>query len=312
MSMRLHGPSEKFGDATLSNHFETFEIGEPAKPKERVIRNMAKRSLMLDASKYFMLPKSGIHAAFIEREDFGAEREDSRHQVRFGQMLLNGKGVHEQPDFIAVKPFDDRRELYNEWAANSYINDVFDEQRAFLPLGIYKNQDGDMNMLTLYEHGVKTADTVFWADREMHPEALREDVIRQAAKTAMHGLGLMHGVRMIHGDAQAKNLGWDNRQTRLVDLEGSSLIPEEAVDQPEYVSKVFQDVKTFIQSTTQVEENEDQIAHALRKPATVNAMIKQYSDGIKMAQQQESATRVPNYASLHNEQIRDVIDRTFK
>jgi hypothetical protein len=310
--MRLSGRSEKLGDTTLSDNFSTFEIGEPAQPKERIIRKMGKGSLALDAGKYFMLPAKGLHASFIEREDFAADREDSRHQVRFGQMLLNGPGVYESPDFVAVKPFDDRRELYNEWAANTYVNSVFDEQRAFLPLGIAKDKHGDTSLISLYEHGVKTGDTVFWADKDMHPEALREDVIKRAAQTSMYGLGLMHGIHLIHGDAQAKNLGWDNRHTRLIDLEGSILIPSEGTDQPEFTDKILKDVTTFIYSTMQVEENEDQIAHALRKPSVIQAMMDSYSAGIKKAKRQQEGVHVPDYAALHEEQIRHSINKTFK
>jgi hypothetical protein len=312
MSVRLNGPSEKFGDTSLSNTFSTFEIGEPTSPKKQIIRKMGRGSLVLDAGKYFMLPEHGLHATFIEREDFGVGREDSRHVVRFGQLILNGPGVHESPDFVAVKPFDDKRELYNEWAANTYVNSVFDDQRAFMPLGVVRDKHGDTSMLSLYEHGVKTADTIFWADKESQPEALREKVIERAAMVSMYSLGLLHGARLIHGDAQAKNLGWDNRHARFVDLESSLLVPKDAVDQPEFTNKFLKDVTMFIQSTMQVEENEDQIASALRKPEVVSDMLESYSAGVVKARLRQDASPIPNYAILHEEAIRHTIDKTFK
>lgn len=310
MTLRLNGRSEKLGSTSLSHEFSSFEIGEPAKPQERLIRKMGRGTVMLDAEKYFMLPDHGLNATFIEQPDFAYGREDSRHVVRFGQMLLNGPGIHESPDFVAIKPFDDKKELYNEWAANHYINSVFDDQRAFMPLGIVRDKHGDMNMITLYEHGVKTADAVFWADKESQPEALRAKVIENTAITCMYSLGLMHGARLIHGDAQAKNLGWDNRQARFVDLESAALIPRDAVQEAIYVDRVMKDVQIFIQSTMQVEENQDQIADVLRNPAVVNELMKSYKKGINEARHQQPVSRIPDYAALNEDRTRDLIDRT--
>lgn len=312
MSIRLNGRSEKFGSTSLSHEFSTFEIGEPVKSRERLVRHLGKNSIALDAEKYFMLPEKGLQATFIEREDFRYEREESRHQVLFGQLILNGPGIHELPDFIAVKPFDDRRELYNEWAANSYLNSVFDEQRAFLPLGVMKDKHGDMSMLTLYENGVKTADTVFWADKEAQPEALRAAVIENTAVACMYSLGLLHGARLIHGDAQAKNLAWDSRQPRFVDLESSALIPADAVDDSIYINKVMKDVQIFIQSTMQVDDNREQISEVLASPSVVNKVMKSYKRGINEARRQQPEIAVPDYAAINEDQTRDLIDRTVR
>lgn len=310
--MRLSGRSEKFGSASLSHEFSTFEIGEPTKPKERLLRHLGKNSIVLDADKYFMLPEDGLRATFIEREDFAQDREDSRHVVRFGQMILNGHGIHEAPDFVAVKPFEDRRELYNEWAANAYLNGIFEDQRAFMPLGILKDGHGTMNLLTLYENGVKTADTVFWADGEAQPEALRPKVVETTANASMYGLGLMHGARIIHGDAQAKNLAWDTRQPRFVDLESAIHVPVDAVGEAVYADKILRDVSTFIYSTMQVDENQDKIADVLSKPTVADKMIKSYKRGIDEARRQQPELTIPDYAAMHEDQTRDILQRTMR
>jgi tRNA A-37 threonylcarbamoyl transferase component Bud32 len=311
MSIRLNGRSEKFGSTSLSHEFSSLEIEQPASPTER-LRKIGRGAVVLDADRYFMLPDHGVTASFIEQEDFSYGRQDSRHQVRFGQMILNGQGVHESPDFVAVKPFDDKKELYTEWAANNYLNSVFDDQRAFMSLGVMRDKHGGMNMISLYEHGVKTADTVFWADKESEPEALRAKVIENTAITCMYSLGLMHGVRLVHGDAQAKNLAWDNRQPRFVDLEGAALIPKDEVQEAIHIDKIMKDVQVFIESTMQVEENQDQIAEVLRNPSVVNRLMKSYKKGIDEAHRQQPTSSTPNYAAINEERTRDFIARTVK
>jgi hypothetical protein len=72
----------------------------------------------------------------------------------------------------------------------------------------------------------------------------------------------------------------------------------------------MKDVQIFIQSTMQVEENQDQIADVLRNPAIVNELMKSYKKGINEARHQQPVSRIPDYASLNEDRTRDLIDRT--
>lgn len=316
MTIRMNGTSERFGKTEQSPEFRLWEIrGETDvdnKTKKHLVRSLGRHSVALDAGKYCRLPKKGLTSTFIEQPDFGYGREDSRHGVRFGQLILNGPGVHEIPDLVAIKPFEERGGLYNEWASNAYVNGLFDEQRAYLPLGILKDEHGVPAMISLYEHGIKTADNVFWADRELSPEALRADVIKRTATTCMYGLGLMHGARLVHGDAQAKNLGSDARHVRFIDLEDSLLIPADGVDSAVYTDKIIKDIATFIGSTGQVDENREQITEALYKPTVIDTLIKSYRQGIDKARSRQPGIHVPDYATTHEDAIRALIDRQYK
>lgn len=316
MTIRLNGTSEKLGGTRLSSEFPRWEIrGETdsdRRIKKHLLRSLGRHSVALDAGKYFRLPRKGLTSTFIEQPDFGLGREDSGHAVKFGQLVLNGPGIHEVPDLVAIKPFEDRGELYNEWGSSAYVNGLFDEQRAYLPLGVLKDSHGAPSMISLYEHGVKTADNVFWVDRELSPEALRPDVVERTATTCMYGLGLMHGARLIHGDAQAKNHGSDSRHVRFIDLENSLLIPVDGVDSEEFTDKIIKDVEVFIGSTGQVEDNRDQIAEPLRMPKVIDTMIMSYRQGIDKARSRQAGTHIPDYATIHEDAIRELIDRQYR
>lgn len=305
--------TESMGNGRATS-FSSWEFGKEPKEGDKVLSMLGKRALfLLNSDEYLNLPPNAMfHGSFIEREDFGYGREESKHLARFGQMILNGGGVHEAPDFVALKTYDNPQDLHNEWAASMYANGLFDEQRAFLPLGVFKDKNtGDIGMVSLYEHGVKTADSIFWADKELEPEALRPETIEHMAIMCMRGLGLMHGSRIIHHDAQVKNLGTDNRHVRFIDLEDAELIPEDATDANEYAKKIMRDISTFIGSTMQSEENSDRIASVLSRPEVMDAMMQAYRDGLEKARQQQEGIHIPDYAAKHEDQIRSTMERTY-
>lgn len=308
MSLRLRGSSERLGKAEVSERISGWSLDiSPQLADSALLRDMGNRTLLLASNAYTFKNKDGLHGSLIEREDFGQDREDSQHQVRFGQMILNGQGIHEIPDLVAIKPYEKNKHLYHEWAANAYANGLADEQRAYMPLGVYKDDQGTPNLVTLYEHGVTTYDRVFWADKNENPGALHKEVVREAAETCMYGLGLMHGSRLIHGDARAKNLGRDSRHVRFIDLEDATLVPEEAVEDQEYLDKMLKDITMFIDSTMQVEENAESISETLHTPREITRLIKSYRNGLAKARLSQEGKHIPDYAKLHEEAIRDII-----
>lgn len=313
MSIRLSGPSENLGNVIVSDEFDTLVLGEKTLPENQGPNKLPKQSVLLDRSEYPLLPEQGVRATFIEREDLGLGREESRHIARFGQLLLNGSGVHEQPDLVALKAFDELSGLKNEWAATAYINAQFEEQKAFIPLGIVAGRKGQATLMTLYEHGVVTADSVFWANKELNPEALRNEVILRTSGLCMYGLGLMHGSRLIHNDAEAKNLGFD-RTIRFIDLEDAEVVEPEQTDDEITLKKLLNDIAVFIDSTGQVDENREQVFAILSKPKSIELMFKKYSEGINLARirQQENGFYVPNYAELGKDAIISNLEETYK
>ena len=120
--LRLPGPSEKLGSVSTSDEFLTWEIpdNESEQRMRYLLNEMGRLTLVLDAVKYGnMHIDSSAQASFIEQEDFAAGRDESAHQVRFGQLIISGKDIYEQPDFVAIKPYENRADLYREWAAQS-------------------------------------------------------------------------------------------------------------------------------------------------------------------------------------------------
>ena len=309
MSIRLRGPSERLGTATVSERLSDWSIDKkPTRQDARLLQKMGESTLLLASNAYVALPNdANLRASFIDKEEFGLGREDSQHQVRFGQLILNGQGVHEAPDFVAVKPFEQSEHLYNEWAASAYANGLSDKQLAYQPLAIYNDTTGTPNLVSLYEHGVTTYDSVFWTNPEEHPEVLEASIVRRAAETCMRGLGLMHGARLVHGDARVKNLGHDRNGPRFVDLEEAFLIPADGVNEREFTDKVLKDMSMFIDSLRQVDENVDQINDTLHNPEVVNAMLAAYQEGLDESREGQEVD-VPNYGHVHGEAVRSMIE----
>lgn len=90
-SIRLNGTSEKFGPVSLSDEFLTWEIPdkESSGRMRKLIDSMGRSSLVLDKAKYGGLTfDDQAHATFIEKDEFSGSRDESAHQVRFGQAYL--------------------------------------------------------------------------------------------------------------------------------------------------------------------------------------------------------------------------------
>jgi len=296
MSIRIHGPSESMGGADIVDNMSSWSLeNKPRRADADFMRNVPMDTTLLDRGKYPLIHPEKLHATFIEEEELGLGRAESQHQVRFGQMILNSAYDHEMPDLVAVKPFEIARDLHREWAANNYINSIGRYQRAFLPLGIWRRNNGDYNLITLYEHGVKSYDEVFWADRIGSPEALRAQVVEKAALTCVQGLGYLHGLGVVHGDAQAKNLAKDSRRVRFVDLESASLLPRvgsAVLEDAETDRLTSRDIDSFFGSTMLVSDNQDRIADVFNDYSMPVQLVRSYQDGLRRGSR-ESRLRLP-------------------
>lgn len=248
---------------------------------------MGRSSLVLDATKYGGIEfDAAAHGSFIEQEQFSSGRQDSAHQVRFGQLILNGKELHEQPEFVALKPYEDRSDLYREWAAHEYLNSLFDRQIGYINLGVHNDSDGVESIVSQYDHGVISFDSTFWADESAPAAALRPATLQRHAGLASESLGLMHGARMTHGDAQIKNLA------------------AERFDDPTSIAQTRRDLTVFIDSMGRVEENRQKIIEALSPEKVADRIVKSYMRGVRVGRASLGGEYVPNFEAQNEDVIR--------
>lgn len=286
-SPRLNGPSETMGTVTQLPEFKT-EHGNNFEEKLLKVLNAAELGSLTLSQTEVRIPTRGVvRGSFVDREDFARGREDGVHGTRFGQMILNGAGLHESPALVAIKPFGDDIEakpsdlLAREWSMNNLLNTLSDDQLAYLPIGIWKNVYGINHLIALYEHDVISLDNVFWADRDINPEALRKEVIEDAFKTGLVSLGYLHGAGISHGDAEAKNLARDRRSVRFIDLETAAFLP---ASKEAATLRTRQDIETFIDSTLQVDENREFVEKILDKKSSSREFARMYRMGIQAAE----------------------------
>lgn len=310
--LRLPGPSEKLGSVSTSDEFLTWEIpdNESEQRMRYLLNEMGRLTLVLDAVKYGnMHIDSSAQASFIEQEDFAAGRDESAHQVRFGQLIISGKDIYEQPDFVAIKPYENRADLYREWAAHEYLNSLFDRQIGYINLGVHNDKHGTESTVSQYDHDVTSFDSSFWADHEAPSSALRAPVLQRHATLGMLGLGLMHGVRMIHGDAQVKNLAADRVGPRAIDLETADILDADQIDDPLAIARTRRDITAFISSMGQVEENRQRIIEALSSEHTVERMAQAYTEGIRQGRAALDGEYVPDFGRRNSDTIHDQVAR---
>jgi len=212
-SPRLNGQSEKMGFVRPLDRAEVEVSGTTSEHEIRTLldqMDLGSVALLNDEFKLSTVekhPSSGTRASFLDRDELARGRDEGQHGARFGQMIINGAGVHERPALVAGKPFSPDTShntdegLAREWAIYDRLNAIGDEQLAYLPLGVWKNVEGISHLITVYEHDVISHDNTFWADRDANPEALRKENIEEAFRSSMLGLGYLHGAGISHGDA---------------------------------------------------------------------------------------------------------------
>ena len=323
-SIRFNGTAEQMGNVTP---LSSAEIPDEFDASERgIARLMASVPLgsvaLLDSE--FRLPDvpttaKSHRASFIDNAELGLGRDEARHQPRFGQMILNGVGLHERPILIAAKPFhgeeDEHPDTYlqREWTASNYLNSLSDRELAFIPLGVWRTAEGINHLLSLYEHDVKSYDNVFWADKSITPEALRSTNIEHALTDCLRGLGYLHGVGLVHTDAEAKNMAADFSGVRFIDLEGIKQLPRKGsqVENSETtINLVRHDIETFFDSTIQVEENRADIAPVLAKSTTVRRLAQVYRAGLRQGKK-EAGIKMPALDTTTDEYFKSTINHTL-
>lgn len=255
----------KFDSVALEN-LSTIDINCSAEQKRAEINRLlgATSGLMLDSEQYERV-KSPAHAHFSLDSRFEEGRDQSRHQVQFGKLVVHTMGRSGLGDLVAVKP-NDAEGLFTELGAINYLNSFGDTQNSYLPLGVMKKANGAAALVTLFEHGITSADITFWANKDINPEQLRPDRIKTAFHDCSWSLGYMHSVGLVHGDAEVKNLAHDDRNARFIDLEDARILPrtgKQLLENSDSQKMKYQDLDTFIASSVQVEENRPEILKIL-------------------------------------------------
>lgn len=302
-SPRLNGLAEKMGTATRLPEFSQDYGDQFEKELLLFLDKVDLGKVALSALEVRLPRQANARVTLVAQDDFMHGREDGVHGGRAGQMILNGSGLHESPTLIHLKPFADDIDqkpadlLAREMSMDNYLNSLTDEQLAFIPLGVWKNAQGINHLLTLYEHDVISYDNVFWADKDVNPEALRQEAVEDAYKMSLLGLGYLHGLGISHGDAEAKNLARDRKSIRFIDLETATIIPTE---KQKAVLKTRQDIETFIDSTLQIDENRQYIEKFLDRKNTAKEFAKLYRAGIRAASQ-DSGLRPPRLITSTDE-----------
>lgn len=248
------------------------------------IKRMGRLSLLLDGAQIEQLGDLHLRGEYIDRPEFAYGRDQSAHVVFFGQMILNSVSDYERPELVAIKPFgSDHKTALHELAVNTTVNRANGLVRAFEPLGMWRDEQGDYSLITRYEHAVQSYDRVFWANRDEEPEALAPAVVRKAVRLSSFGLGLMHGLGFAHGDPQVKNLGNDNTRMRFIDLEEARQFPrtpDQPDPDPEQTRRMIdQDWSIFVGSCFMEMANAEDIAEAMLDE--YEAVAKSYYKGIR-------------------------------
>jgi len=323
-SPRIQGPAERMGIvASLpAGQISDESLLESERDITRLVSGLdLGRVALLDTE--FRVPYSrgeAQRATFIDEHEFRLGREDGRHDLRFGQMMINGRGLHERPVFVGAKSFSGATDkhpdelLAREWATTNYLNSVSDRQLAYLPLGVWRTARGINHFLTLYENDVISYDNVFWADLEGTPEALRPKTVEHAFEDCIRGLGYLHGVGIVHHDAEAKNLAANLSGVRFVDLESAGLLPrngQEIEDSERTINLIRSDLETFFDSTMQVDDNRSHIATVLAKPRFDAALAKFYRAGLRQAKA-DTGIKMPALPVASPEYFKQNIDHLLE
>jgi hypothetical protein len=150
-----------------------------------------------------------------------ATREDSKHTVQFGQIVLKAPDRRERVELVAIKPQSNVARATNEFRATQFINGLENPEgrpRGFEQLGFYRDvKSGLTATVSRYEHGVLTLDSLLWDEVYTPTE-------RQICAALGHSaviLGDMHHAGIMHGDFQARNIAADNLGPRIPDLESA-------------------------------------------------------------------------------------------
>lgn len=249
------------GTPRMEGPVTMFEPGQIRAPQDELYTVETLEAIRdLERGTYALLPDAfgadtlntvemGCTALFNEVGDLGKTRDDSRHMVEFGQLLLLSVFGEERSELVAIKPFDLPREAATEYSLTHHFSHTENQRifRTFEPKGFARMEDGTFGMITKYEHGVRSLDNVF-----LNPEFDdNSPVIERAIGKCAYLLAAMHSEGYTHGDAQVKNMFVSNfDRVFIADLESTRPFPHNSGHIKEMPTEVQidRDLNTLIHS----------------------------------------------------------------
>ncbi len=271
-------------------------------PLLRMVRDLDIDEFKLDRRFMPGISDLALTAELVEIPEHAKTREESAHQVFFGQLLLHGEDEGEHSLHVAVKPFPSNKEACKEYAVASHIAEGNVPQcETFRPLGITRLQDGLPAVISHYRHSVRSMDGIFW-DADLVQEA---PIVDKALGRAGVALALLHAGNWVHGDYQAKNAVWDvlnpYSSAFVADLETAK--PLAGLTQAEKDELKYADVETFATSVFQLQEDTES---GVELPADFAERVKLHF-GLMYVSRQQQATRTTS--SLDVSTVAEIVDR---
>lgn len=278
------------------------------------VKRMGEKSLLLIKDQFTAVDEAGLVGSFVDDVELGHGRDESAHGVYFGQLILASDSDHERPELVAIKPYgQDKKGAVHELLMNYHLNSRDAENpsnRAFQPLGLLRDTDGDYAFITRYEHAVTSYDSILWADPEHDADALTPKRILKAIRGSAYGIGHIHGLRVAHGDPQAKNLGNDSHQPRFLDLEEARIFAvgeDGSIDEALARTAVDRDLEIFLDSCFRRPENVEDIAEVIMdSPKSIGRL---YQGGVRRTRSLGSRAMLPGNVIPTVDDITSMVDK---
>lgn len=145
------------------------------------------------------------------------------------------------------------------------------------------------------------------------PEALRHENIEHAFIDCLRGLGYLHGVGLVHTDAEVKNMAADFGGYRFIDLEGTKQLHRKGSvieESNDTVALIRRDIETFFDSSIQVDENRQAISSVLAKSTIVKRLAQVYRAGMRQGSS-EAGLKAPSLSTNTDEYFKNTIEHTL-
>jgi len=181
--------------------------------------------LVLEKSQVPRIEDACVGATLVESKQLLRGRKQSIHGVRIAQLVLQTEQHQQMPLLVAVKPYNQNNpehcppgqaadSITHEWAAIEHLGRLTSDLRlSYAPVGVIRSAMNDeLQLLTLYEHGVQSFDNVFWAKGKTAKETGRPKLI-YALNACFYATGFLAGAGLSLGDARVKNIAHDTRRS---------------------------------------------------------------------------------------------------
>ena len=252
------------GQVTIMNPYDTVA------PEEIVVTQELLQTVRdAEVDTFYLIPgsidaevlESSASCIFNEIPDLSLTRQETVHNVRFGQLIVKTFFGDERVALSALKPHSSAQTLAHEFSLARYFMGEGREHgfRTFQPQGITRLASGEFALLSQYDHGVRSLDNIFW-----NPEHELESplIIRALGKTA-YLLGALHAAGWTHGDAQVKNMFVSNHQEVFIaDLESMQPFKQKSGNLVEaaVAKSVDDDLRTLGKSFTARRDSSEQLS----------------------------------------------------